>query len=443
MRPMSLRRKPAAQSGSAPGRHQMNDEAGGGQAGSRQRDAGPGPACGNSPAERSDCAAQEDERHEHGVQAVAKIGLQRIDPRLVGEQHRAIADVDQDDAADQRPQRALRLGDEDEREDQDRGAGADHEADAEPVGDATHDRRDEYAHHADEPEHPHHVRAEVIGRPRQQEGERGPDGAECAECQKAGGARSAQYGLIPNSRHNDRNNCGYEMSVVGLVSGRKRQTIASSRTLRRMASANTERHPANSPTKPLSVRPSSTPADMPLSRMPTVRPRVCGAARPATVGMMICGVIVVSPATRVATANRVKFGASAHAARPIVFAASRHRIRRRGSMRIAERDEQKQPERIADLAQRHDLTGDIVAGAEGRADQGQERLVVVEGRNGEGAGDRHDLDLNRRQAVRVAWFRLAGHGPAFTRIDQENGRLARSDAAVAALECVSHECMSQ
>ena len=208
------------------------------------------------------------------------------------------------------------------------------------------------------------------------------------------------------------------MSVVGLVSGRKRQTIATSTTLRRIASANTERHPANSPTKPLSVRPSSRPADMPLSRMPTVRPRVCGAARPATVGMMICGVIVVSPATRVATANKREVRRQR---------ACREADRVRGQQAqdqapridaVAERDEQKQPERIADLAQRHDLAGDGVAGAEGRADQRQQRLVVIKRRDRKGAGDRHDLDLHRGQAVPVAGFASLDMGLVFTPVDQ-------------------------
>ena len=34
-------------------------------------------------------------------------------------------------------------------------------------------------------------------------------------------------------------------------------------------------------------------------------------------------------------------------------------------------------------------------------------------------GDRHDLDMDRRQAFRIARARIPGHGVAFTRLDQE------------------------
>src|SRR5262249_20970471 len=77
------------------GRRQVKHESERRQSDARQCDAGPAPARGDRAAHRSKSAADEYARHQDGVETAVRTGLERIDARLVRDQHGAVADVDQ------------------------------------------------------------------------------------------------------------------------------------------------------------------------------------------------------------------------------------------------------------------------------------------------------------------------------------------------------------
>ena len=146
-------------------------------------------------------------------------------------------------------------------------------------------------------------------------------------------------------------------------------------TIRAAAIPYIARHPRYSPTRPLTVRAARMPMSRPLMTVPTTRPRSEGSARWAANGTSNCGVIEVTPTTRLAAASQAKLGAAATPSRATAAAPSIARMNDPPLQSVAQGDEKEQAGGVADLREHGDQPHAAVGDAEVAAHVGQERLA--------------------------------------------------------------------
>jgi hypothetical protein len=156
-------------------------------------------AVGACPQPGADRAAQVGARHVRGVEPAADVGAEAVDPHLVGDHPGLHADVEQQGAPRQGGE-AGRTAQAAEREDQ--GRDPDHEeADevdrvrAAPVHRAPRERRAQHGRRVDQGEQPGGPCAQAVHRARQQQRHTGPHGGEAGEHRGLVEAGAAQLGF--------------------------------------------------------------------------------------------------------------------------------------------------------------------------------------------------------------------------------------------------------
>jgi hypothetical protein len=112
--------------------------------------------------------------------------------------------------------------------------------------------------------------------------------------------------------------------------------------------------------------------------VPTTRPRSSSAASVPARGTTSWAATAVTPTSMSAAASPAKDGATAARTSAPADATSIRPVNRRRVEQVAERDEQQQPDGVADLGRGDEQAGGALADAEVAADGLQERLRVVE-----------------------------------------------------------------
>ena len=130
-----------------------------------------------------------------------------------------------------------------------------------------------------------------------------------------------------------------------------------------------------------STRASRTPLSRPLITVPTTRPRAAGSARSAANGMICCAVAPPAPTSADATTSADRFGAIAPAAKAITVATSCQTISRTPVDPVAQRNEQEDAEREAELGRGRHRRDRLLADAEIARHRAEHRLVVPDVRS--------------------------------------------------------------
>ena len=160
-----------------------------------------------------------------------------------------------------------------------------------------------------------------------------------------------------------------------------------SATISAAESPKTSLQPPSSAMMPLAVRATRIPTSRPLITLPTTRPRSRSAASVLASGSRICATTEVTPTMSSAAASRPKLGAAAVAASASAVISRMRVISPAPLEQVAERDQQHEPRRVADLRGRHEQTGGAVGDREFVRDRAEQRLGVVDVRDGRPAAD--------------------------------------------------------
>ena len=109
------------------------------------------------------------------------------------------------------------------------------------------------------------------------------------------------------------------------------------------------RHPAAWATSPDTVRASRMPSSSPVMMRATTRPRRSSGARSAANGIMTCPATEAPPTATEATAKNQRLGASAQATRATAATQNNRATSATARVEVAERDDEQQAGRVADL----------------------------------------------------------------------------------------------
>ena len=134
------------------------------------------------------------------------------------------------------------------------------------------------------------------------------------------------------------------------------------------------------------------PISSPLITVPTTRPRSWSAASDDAIGTITCATVDVTPTTPSAAPKTTNPGAAAATPSPIAVIASVSVIRRAPLAQVTDRDQQREPDHVPELADGHQQPRGRDRDVEIAGERVQQRLRVVEVRDRGAAGEREQQD---------------------------------------------------
>ena len=218
--------------------------------------------------------------------------------------------------------------------------------------------------------------------------------------------RWRRIGLLADERH-DR----AQQPAVGEVGGRgdARQRAAQGRGQDHHRRGGEPEDRSASPhaaaIRPLTVRASRIPMSRPLITVPTTDPRSCSADSDELIGTTIWATTEVTPTTASARAQHREGGRDGRQHQRGGGHEHRAADQPAALVQVAERDQQRQPDHVAELADRDEQARGAVGDAEGAGQGVQQRLGVVEvGGRGPAGGrqQQHEAAADPAPELRVA-----------------------------------------